>query len=82
MDQKMAIPPEELCKELPNELLSLLIYARIVEFEEQPCYNEIKNMFITFMNKNNLAIDNVFDWDILETSSSEDINNIKKINNK
>ena len=82
MDQKTAIKPEELCKGLPNEILSLLIYARVVGFDEVPCYKDIKSMFLSYMNKNNIPVDNVFDWDIQDDSSVSDINNIKKVNNK
>ena len=85
MDQKTAITPEELCKGLPNEILSLLIYARVVGFDEKPCYKDIKSMFTNYMEKNNIPIDNIFDWDLLDgssTSDKHDINNIKKVNNK
>ncbi|MCQ2821233.1 MAG: hypothetical protein MJ252_28575 [archaeon] len=86
MDQKTAITPEELCKGLPNEILSLLIYARVVGFDEKPCYKDIKTMFLSYMEKNHLPVDNIFDWDLLDSDehegSSHVMNNIKKVNNK
>lgn len=63
MEQKKAITPEDLCRGLPNELLSLLVYARVVGFEEKPCYRDIINMFVSFLEKKHYALDWVYDWD-------------------
>ena len=45
MESKIAYSPEQLCKDLPEEFVNLLKYARELDFEERPDYKSMKSMF-------------------------------------
>ena len=45
MEMKMNIKPEKLCAGLPEEFPTLLIYARALDFDEEPDYKNIMIMF-------------------------------------
>ena len=62
MESKIKISPEKLCEGLSGEFISLLKYARELEFEETPDYKNIKNMFKCSINKNGGHLNFEFDW--------------------
>ena len=61
MEIKMETTPHELCKGFPKEYEKYVEYSRNLEYEEDPNYEYLKNLF-----KNILKDDNeyVYDWDI------------------
>ena len=58
MESKVQISPEKLCEGLSGEFVSLLKYARELEFEEKPDYKNIKKMF-----KNSITKIGIMDWE-------------------
>ena len=93
MDSKLAITPEKLCEGIPDEFPKLLNYARKLEFEQKPDYKSIKFMFKDYLQRNDLEMDFVFDWDndnrladdVMEETKEEeesDKNKEKKVNNE
>ena len=50
-EKKIKISPEELCSGLPPEFSEYIKYCRKLEFEEDPNYNYIKNLFIEILKK-------------------------------
>ncbi len=74
MESKLAYSPEQLCKDLPDEFVTLLKYSRNLEFEEDPDYKKIKLMFKNHIIKNGGTMNFEFDWDKakIEDSKEED----------
>ena len=62
MEKKKSITPEELCNNLPKEILLLLKYSRTLPFEERPDYNYIKLLMIDGLKNLGFIYDNKFDW--------------------
>ncbi|OMJ70563.1 hypothetical protein SteCoe_31441 [Stentor coeruleus] len=62
MQAKINISLEELCLDLPREFLEFLNYAKSLDFEDQPDYNYLKNLFKELTIKEGFQLDNVFDW--------------------
>lgn len=60
---KHSIPVEELCAGFPKEFADFLIYARGLQFEEDPNYSELKTIFANLYRKHDYHKDNTFDWD-------------------
>jgi casein kinase 1 len=44
-------------------------YARSLQFEEQPDYNYLRNLFYSVITKQGFEFDNMFDWIKAETIS-------------
>ena len=61
--KKEITPPEELCSGYPDELVSYLKYTKSLEFEEDPKYDYLIELFEKII-KNNLldTIDYRYDW--------------------
>ena len=59
-EKKIKITPEELCSGLPPEFSEYIKYCRKLEFEEEPNYNYIKNLFIAILKRNEQLIDERF----------------------
>ena len=74
MESKLAYSPEQLCKDLPDEFVTLLKYSRNLEFEEDPDYKKIKLMFKNHIIKNGGTMNFEYDWDKakIEDSKEED----------
>ena len=72
MESKLNISPEKLCEGLTGEFVSLLIYARELEFEERPDYKNIKLMFKSSITKSGGAMNWEFDWDKLKSEDSKE----------
>ena len=69
MKTKMQTSIESLCKEFPNEGQKFLDNTRDLMFDEKPDYNYLHKLLKDICDKNNFKIDNVFDWNILNTSN-------------
>ena len=74
MESKIAYSPEQLCKDLPEEFVNLLKYARELDFEERPGYKSMKSMFKNHIIKSGGTMNWEFDWDKakIEDSKEED----------
>ena len=64
MEIKRDIPTTELCKDFPEEFQQYFDYVRKLEYEEDPDYDMIKNLFKNVLKKSEFEIDYYYDWDI------------------
>ena len=82
-EKKIKISPEELCSGLPTEFSEYVKYCKKLEFEEEPNYNYIKNLFIEILKKKEQLLDEKFlrfiqfSW-LKKKKSSNSIDNNKK----
>ena len=72
MESKIQISPEKLCEGLSSEFVSLLNYARDLDFEEKPDYKNIKLMFKNSIIKDGGVMDWEFDWEKKESEDSKE----------
>jgi len=73
---KMEISEENLCKGLPNEFVKYMKYVKNLEFEQEPNYQYLNNLFISILSKNEFKKDIKFFW--LEEKSNESLENKSK----
>ena len=45
MQQKISISVNDLCSNLPNQIVDYLTYVRGLQFEEKPDYEKLRQMF-------------------------------------
>ena len=65
--------PEELCKNLPDEMVEYIKYAKKLEFEQEPNYNYLRKLFKSILKRIHTTKDQlVFSWIKLQ-----DIPNLK-----
>ena len=70
---KKYIDMEELCKDLPNEMIDYMNYAKSLKFEQQPNYTYLKDLFNLILRKNNFNFDKkIFSW-VEKSSDNRDI---------
>ena len=67
MEIKRDISTMELCQECPEEFTKYMDYIRKLEYEEDPDYNMLKNLFNTVLEKNKFQFDYYYDWDVRQT---------------
>ena len=67
MEIKRDITPIELCQECPEEFIKYMSYIRKLEYEEDPDYNMLKNLFKSVLEKNEFQFDYYYDWDVKQT---------------
>ncbi len=61
---KQQISVDELCAQIPEEFNKYVIIVRNLEFEDQPKYKVVINMFNKFLSKNGFdPNDGFYDWD-------------------
>lgn len=65
MEKKMSTPPEVLCRGFPNEFVTYIHYCRSLRFEDRPDHPYLRRMLKDLLFRENLTIDNVFDWNLL-----------------
>ena len=63
MESKLFYTPDKLCKDLPEEFVNLLNYARELDFEQKPDYKNIKMTFKNYIVSNGGVLNWEFDWD-------------------
>ena len=63
MESKLAHTPDILCANLPDVYVKLLKYARKLEFEDEPDYDNIKFLFKNYIEKKGDIMDMQFDWE-------------------
>ena len=76
MKTKMQTSLENLCKEFPNEVENFLHYTRDLMFDEKPDYNYLFKLLKDISDKNNIQIDNIFDWNLINNNINE--NKVRK----
>ena len=76
---KKKTTPKELCYGLPSEFGEYITYTRNLEYEAEPDYNYLKNLFLGTLKNNNYELDYYYDWDPTTLSSKEIINISSKI---
>jgi serine/threonine protein kinase len=72
MEGKLQISPEKLCEGLSGEFVSLLKYARELEFEEKPDYKRFKLMFKNRITMNGGSLNWEYDWDKIKNEDSKE----------
>ena len=63
MEKKKATSAEELCQGFPKEFADYINYTRNLEYEEDPDYIYLRNLFINILNRDGFKIDCYYDWD-------------------
>ena len=71
---KKQTTPEELCKGLPKQFEDYVKYTRNLEYEANPDYNYLRNLFLSTLKSYNWELDYYYDWD-QTTLSNNEINN-------
>ena len=56
----LSTTPEELCSGLPQQFTQYINYCRKLEFEEEPNYDYLKNLFVEIIKINEISFDNRF----------------------
>ena len=64
MEIKIETSPSELCKGFPKEFEEYVEYTRNLEYEEDPKYEYLKNLFLIILKEDKNNIEYVYDWDI------------------
>ena len=80
LEKKLNIPIDLLCKGLPVDFIILFEYLKTLKFSDKPDYSYIISLFKKMSGKYNIKLDNIYDWDLLNTTKILDINeeNINK----
>jgi serine/threonine protein kinase len=69
MEKKMGTPPEVLCRGFPSEFVTYIHYCRSLRFEDRPDHPYLRRMLKDLLFRENLPLDNIFDWDLLNYRS-------------
>ena len=72
---KKGINIEKVCEGLPKEFIDYINYCRKLEFEQEPNYNYLRNLFISILIKENQKNDLKFFWINKKTIRSVSKNN-------
>jgi len=64
MQKKLNIAPEVLCKGMPEEFVTLLMYCRNLKFDDEPDYAYMRNLLKELFIKNGYEMDYHYDWDV------------------
>ena len=79
MEKKLATSAEELCKGFPKQFTDYINYTRGLQYEQDPDYDYLKNLFITTLNNEGFNIDCYYDWDKQTIQYSRNFMNNKNI---
>ena len=63
MEVKRDTTPEQLCRGFPPEFERYVSYTRNLEYEEEPDYNLLKNLFLKVLKDEGYILDYYYDWD-------------------
>jgi hypothetical protein len=66
MEQKLALPIEQICSGLPAEFSNYMHYCRSLRFEDKPDYPYLRQVFLDLLHKEGYEYDYVFDWTIVD----------------
>jgi serine/threonine protein kinase len=64
MEIKMETTPNNLCKGFPKEFEEYVDYTRNLEYEQDPDYDYLKNLFYSILKEEKNNSENIYDWDI------------------
>jgi hypothetical protein len=81
MEKKMATSAEELCMGFPNEFADYINYTRNLQYEQDPDYNYLKNLFLSVLSKSGYRVDCYYDWDKETINYFRDFKNVDNIKN-
>ena len=73
LNVKMETSASELCKNFPEEFTKYVDYTRNLEYEEEPDYNMLRNLFDNVMKKKNYVFDYIYDWTTDEEKRSRNM---------
>ena len=62
MEKKKEITIEKLCSGLPREFIMYFRHVRSLGFEEEPCYDLLKSLFLTAFTEKHYEFDFRWDW--------------------
>lgn len=71
MEKKLGTPLEVLCKDVPQQFRDLLVYARNLEFEDEPDYAYLRGLFEDLMRKEGFEMDYKYQWDSYAATISQ-----------
>ena len=63
MEIKRDTDPHDLCKGLPVQFEKYISYTRNLEYEQDPDYSMLKQLFLKVLNDEGLSFDHYYDWD-------------------
>jgi hypothetical protein len=63
MEVKRDTKPEDLCKGFPHEFETYVSYTRNLEYEQDPDYDMLKNLFLKVLKDEGYYLDYYYDWD-------------------
>jgi len=63
MEIKRDTDPHDLCKNLPSEFEKYISYTRSLEYEQDPDYNMLKQLFLKVLSDEGFCFDHYYDWD-------------------
>ena len=63
MEIKRDTTPQELCRGFPQEFEEYVSYTRNLEYEEDPNYNMLKELFLKVLKNDGHILDYYYDWD-------------------
>ena len=63
MQKKIDTPISELCHGFPYEFEKYLTYVRNLNYEDNPDYKYLKNLFLTALSNEGYKLDCYYDWD-------------------
>ena len=63
MEKKIETPIDELCDGFPVQFNQYLNYVRNLNYEDDPDYNYLKNLFVNVLREMGYKIDCYYDWD-------------------
>ena len=78
MEKKIETSAEELCQGFPEEFINYINYTRHLEYEQDPDYGFLKNLFINVLRKGGFIVDCYYDWDKSTIKYFRDFENYKK----
>ena len=79
-NMKLSYKPEELCKNLPNEIMEFFSYCQNLDFEQEPDYKYCYSLFNNALIKHGYSNDLIFSW-IKNPEIKDKLRNMKdKIN--
>jgi serine/threonine protein kinase len=61
-DKKKDVSIEKLCVNLPKEFILYFKHVKSLAFEEEPCYDYLKSLFLTAFSEAKLVFDYRWDW--------------------
>ena len=62
LNTKIEVSLSSLCKGCPKEFEKYLKYVKKLEFDEEPNYENYRNLFLNLMKKKKIKFDYVYDW--------------------